>query len=387
MEKSFNSSTTSAEQSELLKVLLAHHVVAQATDLHILSDNSVWCRQRGLMNEAKSWSGLTDAKGKLQEPHTFISIKETLFGEKPIGFNSRVFRSKNYQVRVQPVDSINGRKLIFRIQRHDPPLLETIFKDFPKTRELLANASGLVLFCGAIGAGKTTTAASLCAYLASRRSKHIASIEDPVEYVHQSDTLRMTHIQAVFPGDENPGEPRVEGIMTLRESLRVLRRANIDGLFVGEVRDTETRDECLDFAATKEALITTIHAGGLADAVLRFTRPVQGGVDQATLRLALAQCLHAIVYVNLAFNDKGEPQPVFLVLPGQEASVRSAIADLNPKTLGTQLNAALQSCSIDKGAINVNNSARAAKRAGATEDSIKAAFPADMMEGLALFAD
>jgi len=357
---------------ELLKTLLGHHVVSQASDMHILSDNTVWFRQRKLLMRADKWDHLTGPTGMLIPPYSFAQVRSLLFGET-VGLGSKVFRSKNYQIRVQPVDSINGKKLILRIQPLLPPTLSKTLAAFPKTQEFLTAAEGMVLVCGGMGAGKTTLAASICSHWASRRLRHIASIEYPVEYVNQGGGTRMTHIQATFPGDEKQTET-----LTLKQAIRVLRQANLDGLFIGEVRDTETRDECLDFAATKEPLVTTIHAGGFADAVLRFTRPVQGGVDQATLRLSLAQCLHSIVYVSLAYTEKGEPVPVILVLAGQLPAARSAIGDLNPKTLGQQLNAALQNSNDNDGGINVLRAIKAARAAGATEESVKAAIPSEL---------
>ncbi len=360
-------------RKDFLVVLLSHHMVSLATDIHIRSDNTVLYRQRGNLFAASNWERLTDRDGRLLSPHSFSSIVDVLLDGKIQEQGSQVFRSNKFQVRVQPLVTVNEKKLIIRIQPTTPPPLAVILNEHPNLVEHLANASGLVVVCGPIGSGKTTTTASIVSHWVNRRARHVATVEDPVEYVIVPKLGEISHFSCNLLGVGRSGSAE-----TLSDILAKLQRSDIDGLFIGEVRDGLTRSACLDFAATREPVATTIHAGGFADAVLRLTKPEPGGMDQATLRLLLAQCLHAFIYVDMAYSEKGEPIPVILAAPGQLAAFRAAISESNPKTLGSAINQALTNCREDEGGVNANLAFNTARNAGATESSILAALPPDL---------
>jgi twitching motility protein PilT len=270
---------------------------------------------------------------------------------------------------------VNEKKLIIRIQPISPPSLTHILKDHPKLIETLTSASGLVVLCGPVGSGKTTTAAALVSHWANRRSKHIATIEDPVEYIITPQAGEVTHMSCNLLGQDRP-----EGVPDLRRLLATLVRGDIDGLFIGEIRDSETRRVCLAHAATSEPVVTTIHAGGIGHAALRLTGSEPGVTEgeQGFLRLSLTQCLHTIIYINLAYNEKGEAVPVVIAAPAKMTALRNAIVSSDPKTLTNQVNQAVLTVTDEEGGISPARAMASARALGATEASIIAALPGDL---------
>lgn len=361
-------------QSELISHLLAHFEIGNVTDVHVQVDGTVLYRNRGQLVLAKKWKNVTDESGKLLAPQTFTTFRDQLYGSERPSLESKVFRSKNYQLRVQSVPPMNGQstqhsqRLVIRLQRSAPPLLTSILEAHPKTLDAILNASGLVAVCGGIGAGKTTTAASIAQFWASRRARHVATLEDPVEYV-LNPSAQATHLEVTMPG-----EPEIPQMLTLKQGIRILRRSNIDALFIGEIRNGATRDECLDFAASKEAVVTTIHAGCYSDALLRLIQPSPNGMGMEALRLSVTQTLSYMLHVALAYTKEGAPVPLITCINAQSSHVRPTLTEMNTKTLSNQVTSALAHGSADEGFIPATKAIEAALRQGATLDSVKQAL-------------
>jgi twitching motility protein PilT len=363
-----------SEAKSILTILLGHHNISRYTDIHISSTGIVKFRSRHILSLATNWEQLTDVEGKLRHDKQFDMIWRVLVGSEE--WRTRIFRTKNYQIRVQPLIGMNGKKLAIRVQPAAPPAIKETLR-LQGLIDRLAVSSGLVLVCGPIGSGKTTTAASLVAHWASRRALHVATIEDPVEYLITPSGGEVTQINCnLISADAAPNS------LGLKQVLSRLLRGDIDALFIGEIRDDETRSAVLDHAATREPVLTTLHAGSIADAILRLTKQ-QGGSDQNSLRLSLSQCLDTVLYVDMAFTDAGVPVPVVIAIPGAFQPFRNAIAEAPAKTLNSQINQAITSCSAAEGGINGAQAYEAAIQAGATRDSVLAALPPDLRPGVA----
>ena len=358
------------KRSNLLKVMLANQIVNQSTDLHISKEGRMMYRCRGNMVLAANWERLTDPKGFLLPEFSFDKVRELLIGEESeIGGVTKVHRGQTTQVRVQGLRTASGDKIFIRVQPLEPPkLVSTLASQmYNPLRTALTNASGLVLVCGPIGSGKTTLAAALVEHWASNRARHIATIEDPTEYLLSPKSGEVSSVNAnLLRGLPGKGA-------AFTEVLRDLLRSDIDGLFIGEARDPSTRNACLDFAATEEPVVTTVHACGLADAILRLTHS-EDGRDTASLRHVLSQCLHSIVYVKLAYTSDGKPVPVITALPGHIPAVRNAIATGNPATISTSLSQALAGCE-EQGGASGGKALQSATERQATEASAKEALP------------
>jgi twitching motility protein PilT len=136
---------------------------------------------------------------------------------------------------------------------------------------------GLVLVGGPTGSGKTTTIAALLDGINHRRSAHIITIEDPIEYMYVDD-------QAVVHQRELGLD-----VPTMAEALRSIVREDPDVVLLGELRDAETVEMALQASETGHLVFGTVHTPGAAQTVGRL------------LDLFPAS-RHAQIRSNLAYN-------------------------------------------------------------------------------------
>jgi len=363
------------EVQDLIKTFIGNYQISQVTDIHFRENNTVAARSKDTLVVARNWGALTDENGILKSPHTFWGISGALFGEfGQETADSVVFRGKTHQIRCHMIQTVDSRKIFVRVQPLSPPSLSVLLKDNPLTLERITQASGLVLVCGPVGGGKTTTAASIVSYWATKQSRHIATIEDPVEYDLKVPSGDITSIRGNLFDASSPGGQQAQKL--IRDTLR----CDIDGLFIGEVRDFESRSLCLAFASTREPVVTTIHTGGFSDAIVRMTEPDKNGMDTSTMRMLLARSLHTIIYVDLAYSEKGEAVPVIIALPGGAGSLRNAIAEGPVRNLEPAFAHAIMSVSDAEGGISPLRAIASARQRGATAASIRAALPPDVSE-------
>lgn len=159
-----------------------------------------------------------------------------------------------------------------------PPSLTEL--DLPSSFEALTRiAHGLVLIAGPTGSGKTTTIAALVDAVNRRDSKHIITIEDPVEYEHTHDRSIIEHIEI---GSDAPDFP---------SALRAAMRQSPDIIVVGEMRDPETMRMALAAGETGHLVFTSLHASDASSAVSRIADafpPERQGTVRQELSLALS---------------------------------------------------------------------------------------------------
>jgi twitching motility protein PilT len=152
--------------------------------------------------------------------------------------------------------------------------------------------SGMVLVTGPTGSGKSTTLAALVDLVNRERAGHIITIEDPVEFTHESRACIVTHREvgrdvASFPG-----------------ALRAALREDPDVVVVGEIRDAETMQLALTAAETGHLVFGTLHTGSAtrtANRVVDMVPPER----QQQVRAQFAEVLRAIVTQRLVRKRGG----------------------------------------------------------------------------------
>ncbi len=145
---------------------------------------------------------------------------------------------------------------------------------------------GMVLIAGMTGSGKTTTAAALLDWINEHYEKHILSIENPVEYVHESKKAIIS--QRMLGVDVETFNLAVVGAL----------RHDPDVLFIGEMRDPDTIRAAISAAATGHLVISTLHANTASECVNRivsFFDPV----ERDLVRLQLFDSLQSIICQRL----------------------------------------------------------------------------------------
>jgi twitching motility protein PilT len=145
---------------------------------------------------------------------------------------------------------------------------------------------GMVLVTGPTGSGKSTTLAAMLDYANKNRKDHILTVEDPIEFVHESKSSLINH--------------REVGIHTksFASALKGALREDPDIILVGEMRDLETIELAITAAATGHLVFGTLHTQSAAKTVDRII-DVFPADQQNKVRTTLAEALKGVVAQNL----------------------------------------------------------------------------------------
>ncbi len=186
---------------------------------------------------------------------------------------------------------------------------------------------GLVLVCGATGAGKSTTLAALAQQALQRRSIVLTTLEDPIEF-------------GLSPSEHSLLRRREVGrdVPDFAAGLRDALREDPDVLLVGEMRDPETIGLALTAAETGHLVLSSLHSRSAASAVERIV-DAYPPERQTQIRVQLADALQAVVVQRLLPRARGGGRvPCVEVLRGTHA-----VAALIREGKSAQLHTAIQS--------------------------------------------
>ena len=165
--------------------------------------------------------------------------------------------------------------------------LPETFKDVVMTKR------GMVLMVGATGCGKSTSLAAMIDHRNRSSAGHIITVEDPVEFVHQSQKSLVTH--------------RDVGIdtHTWRGALKNTFRQAPDVILIGEIRDAETMELAITFAETGHLCLSTLHSNSAShtlDRIVNFFPDLR----RAQLLMDLSSNLKAIISQRLVRTADGK---------------------------------------------------------------------------------
>ena len=150
--------------------------------------------------------------------------------------------------------------------------------------EFIKAKRGLVLVTGPTGSGKSTTLASLIDAVNRTRADHIITIEDPVEYLHNSKKSYVTQREVGNSGDT----------LSFKNALKYALRQDPDVILIGEMRDYETIGIAITSAETGHLVFGTLHTSSAAQTVSRVV-DVFPADQQPQVRIQLAANLIGVV--------------------------------------------------------------------------------------------
>ena len=151
-------------------------------------------------------------------------------------------------------------------------------------------SDGLVLVAGPTGSGKSTTLATLLNRINRTRRCHMVTIEDPIEYLHDSVKALVNQRQV---GSDTAH---------FHEAVVAAMRQDPDVILVGEIRDLATIRAAITAAETGHLVFTTVHAGDCVGAIERVVA-VFPAEEQAGIRRQLSMVLRAIITQHLLVAD------------------------------------------------------------------------------------
>jgi twitching motility protein PilT len=157
----------------------------------------------------------------------------------------------------------------------------------PKVLEKIAeDPRGLVLVTGTTGSGKSTTIASMINYINERMTRHIITIEDPIEFLHVDRSSLVSQREVSVDA------------ASFSAALRSAMRQDPDVILVGEMRDLETIETALLAAETGHLVFSTLHTLDAVETINRIIA-VFPSHQQRQIRLQLAQVLRGVISMRL----------------------------------------------------------------------------------------
>jgi twitching motility protein PilU len=181
--------------------------------------------------------------------------------------------------------------MVIRTIPNDMPSFEQL--GLPETfKEIVMTKRGMVLVVGATGSGKSTSLAAMIDHRNRSSPGHIITIEDPVEFIHQSQMSLVTH--------------RDVGLDThsWHHALKNTLRQAPDVILIGEIRDAETMEHAIVFAETGHLCMSTLHSNSASqtlDRIINFFPEER----RKQLLMDLSSNLKSIISQRLVRKDDG----------------------------------------------------------------------------------
>ena len=294
------------------------------SDLHLKVGAPPSIRVRGLLNPLEGYEVLqpSDTEDILQE-----MIPENLIGEfereGEADFSHAVHGVGRF--RVNAFKQRGSVSIVMRFIPFGIPKFEDL--GLPEAiRRLALEERGVVLVTGTTGSGKSTTLASMINLVNRSTSKHIVTIEDPIEFLHRDDKSLI-----------NQREVGMDTVSFARALRRVLRQ-DPDIILIGEIRDSESAQIALSAAETGHLVLSTLHTVDATETVNRMI-DLFPPHERAQVRTMLAGTLKGIIGQRLIRTKDGRRTPAcevmvttgriqdFIMDPAQTAQIQQAIAE------------------------------------------------------------
>lgn len=166
--------------------------------------------------------------------------------------------------RVNLYGSLGRPAAVLRPIRSTIPSMEELGLPADLLKSWMARRNGLILVSGPTGSGKSTTVASCIDWLNHHASRHVVTLEDPIEYLFTPDRC---HISQREIGQDSAG---------FASALRAVMRQSPDVIFLGEIRDAETAMTALQASETGHLVISTLHCSSVVETLDRFVNLLAG---------------------------------------------------------------------------------------------------------------
>jgi len=255
----------------------------KATDIHILALAPLLMRIEGELIPVS------------KEPLTKTLARELSYGllkpeqisqfEEKLDFDIMTSDADRNRYRINLSYNDGAVGAVIRLLPSAPLPLERL--RLPEVVGRLTQArKGLLLITGATSQGKSTTMAGMIDFINRHSRKHVVTIEDPIEYVHEN---KKSIIRQREVGKDTESFTR---------GLRAALRQDPDVIAIGEMRDYDTIKTCLAAAETGVMVISTLHIISIDKIIERLLAYAPDGSD-GHIRVLLAECLIGVVHQEL----------------------------------------------------------------------------------------
>lgn len=220
-----------------------------------------------------------DQKSELEQERAVSFCYEMSFDQEEFRFRANVFEQRK------------GWDGAFRVIPLDIPSLEEL--NIPDSVKHFAEIhQGLVVVTGPSGCGKTTTLAAIINFINENYSKHIITLEEPIEYIHphKNSIVRQREINLHSP--------------TYRDALTAAMREDPDVILIGEMSDADSIQFAMTAAETGHLVFSTLHTSSAARTIDRLI-DIFPARQQAQVRIMLSESLKGVVSQQLIKKKDG----------------------------------------------------------------------------------
>ena len=316
-----------------LEELLELTIKEQASDLHLSFNHQPTLRMAGrlipLLKNKKLSS--EDTRG-LARVLTQDDQYQRLLEEKEIDFSYNFKDKARFRINIffqRGETSIALRLVPTKIKTIEELNLPPILHEFTKATQ------GFVLITGPSSQGKSTTLAALIDEINHTRTDHIVTIEDPIEYLFESDKSIIDQREVY------------QDTLSFARALKSTFRQDPDVIMVGEMRDPETMATTITAAETGHLVFATLHTNSASQTIHRIVDSFASG-QQDQIRAQLSGSLLGVVSQRLIPRIEGGLIPVCEVMIST-----SAVANLIRENKIHELPLVIET-SAEKGMISLN---------------------------------
>ncbi len=311
-----------------------------ASDLHIIPGNFPIMRKDGDIYPLTRFNIFTreETERILLDLIDNESNKKRLYKYKDIDFSFSLDEKNRFRSNIY--FQINGCAGAFRLIPNEIKSIEELNLP-PILNEFIERRQGFILITGPAGMGKSTTLASLIDAINHRRSAHIITIEEPIEYLFEPD-------KSVISQREIPTHS-----FSWHRALRAALREDPDVIMIGELRDPESISIALTAAETGHLVLGTLHTNSASQTIDRIVDVLpENQQDQA--RFQLASSLIGILSQRLVPRIKGGRIPACEVLIANSA-VKNLIRENKIYQIDSVIDTSLQEgmISLDRSLANL----------------------------------
>ncbi len=284
------SSLTEAQAKAYITKLLTAMSKAGGSDLFVSKDFPPAMKMQGAMQQLTNQKLTGDVTRDLA--NSLMNSRQRDDFEKDLECNFAISLPGVARFRVNVFMQQQNVGMVIRTIANEIPDFNKL--GLPETlKEIIMTKRGLVLVVGATGSGKSTSLAAMIDHRNRNSAGHIVTVEDPVEFVHQSHQSLITH--------------REVGIDThsWHNALKNTLRQAPDVILIGEIRDTETMEHAIAFAETGHLCLGTLHsnsANQTIDRIINFFSEER----RKQLLMDLSSNLRAIISQRLVRTADGK---------------------------------------------------------------------------------
>ncbi|MFP9230370.1 type IV pilus twitching motility protein PilT [Pectobacterium cacticida] len=278
---------------------VARSVKHNASDLHLCSGHPPVIRVDGRLQLENTLPRLTSEQ-VTQWCHAWLEPTQREQLRQSGQVDGALMLPDGQRLRVNVFRQREGLSAALRIIPSVQPSLDALHA--PRVlSSLLEKPNGLILITGATGSGKSTTLAAMIGALNDSCDRHVITLEDPIEFMHES---RRCLIQQREMGTHS---------VSFAQALRAALREDPDVILLGELRDKETIRLALTAAETGHLVLSTLHTRSAAQAIDRLI-DVFPGEEKGYVRSQLASGLQAVVTQKLLPMAQGGRIALYEVL-------------------------------------------------------------------------